>query len=137
MTKPTFPDVWMRLLAHAGRPFLTDGGKEFSYAVEGDDALRLSHGDALLTRACLALAWAAMPCVDRNGLPKACQPRGYVWALLHDTRASGTAFLPELPAALAKAAKTEDKPPQPKKKKRRRTNLLSRGAGRRTVRESR
>ncbi|MGH8021010.1 MAG: hypothetical protein ACREIA_22560 [Opitutaceae bacterium] len=118
MTKPDFPAVWSRLLAQADRPFLTEGGKEFSYAVEAD-ALRLSHGDALLVRASLALAWDAMPCPAREGLPKECQPRGYVWALLHDTRINGGAFLAEIPPALAKAAKTEEKRPKPKPRKRR------------------
>ncbi|MGH8020583.1 MAG: hypothetical protein ACREIA_20330, partial [Opitutaceae bacterium] len=55
----------------------------------------------------------------REGLPKTCQPRGYVWALLHDTRINGGAFLAEIPPALAKAAKTEEKRPQPKPRKRR------------------
>lgn len=55
MTKPNFSAAWARLTAPTGRPFLTEGGKEFSYAVEGD-ALRLSHGDAVLSRASLAKA---------------------------------------------------------------------------------
>ena len=118
-TKPAFAEVWPRLLAQADRPFLTEGGKEFTYAIEGD-ALRLSHADALLSRAILADAWAAMPSADHVGLPKHCQPRRYVWALLHDTRICGRAFLAEIPPALAKAARTEDKrPPEPKPRKRR------------------
>ncbi|MGH8021612.1 MAG: hypothetical protein ACREIA_25680 [Opitutaceae bacterium] len=120
MTKPQFSDVWARLLTHAGRPFLTEGGKEFSYVVEGD-ALRLSHGDAVLTRASLALAWTAMPCAAREGLPKECQPRGYVWALLHDTRINGGALLAEIPPALAKAAKRPEQSAaalRPKKRRR-------------------
>ncbi|MGH8016812.1 MAG: hypothetical protein ACREIA_00735 [Opitutaceae bacterium] len=117
MTKPQFSDVWARLAAHAGRPFLTEGGREFSCAIEGD-ALRLSHGDALLTRALLARAWSAMPCAAA-ALPAECKPRGYIWALLHDTRINGGAFLAEIPPALAKAAKTEEQRSQPKARKRR------------------
>jgi hypothetical protein len=86
--KPTFSAIWVRLLAQADRPFLTDGGHEFSYRIEGE-ALRLSHRDALLSRALLEQAWAAMPC-EAVKLPPVCKPKGYVWTLLHDTRIAGT-----------------------------------------------
>jgi hypothetical protein len=117
---PDFAVIWPRLLAQADRPFLTDGGHEFSYQVEGD-ALRLSHRSALLTRAALAEAWAVMPCAVAK-LPEACKPKGYVWTLLHDTRIAGTVLLPDVPEALAKAAKTHEKSAadlRPKPKKRR------------------
>ena len=106
--KPPFAEVWSRLLRHADRPFLTDGGHEFSYQVEGE-ALRLSHRDAFLPRELLAKAWAAMPCPAVD-LPAECKPKGYVWTLLHDTRIAGLALMPEVLPALAEAAKTEEKP---------------------------
>jgi hypothetical protein len=118
--KPPFAVIWSRLVEHADRPFLTDGGHEFSYQIEGE-ALRLSHRDALLSRALLEIAWAAMPCAAVK-LPAECKPKGYVWTLLHDTRIAGTALLPEIPAALAQAAKKEEKPAaasRPKRRKRR------------------
>lgn len=123
MTKPNFSAVWARLLAHADRPFLTDGGHEFSYAVEGE-ALRLSHRDALLSRALFATAWAAMPCPAAK-LPDECKPKGYVWTLLHDTRIAGTALLPEIPEALVQAAKKYEKSaaelrPKPRQRRSRR-----------------
>jgi len=117
---PDFAVIWPRLLAHADRPFLTDGGHEFSYLVESD-ALRLSHRNALITRAVLAEAWAAMPCPVAK-LPETCKPKGYVWTLLHDTRIAGTALMPDVPEALAKAAKTHEKSAaalRPKPRKRR------------------
>ena len=127
MTKPTFAEIWARLLAHADRPFLTDGGHEFSYRVEGE-ALRLSHRDALLSRVLLETAWAAMPCpvVD---LPAECRPKGYIWTLLHDTRIAGTGLLPEVPQALAAAAKTVEKSAaelRPKLRKRRSLRAVAR-----------
>ena len=125
--KPTFAEIWVRLLAQADCPFLTDGGHEFSYAIEGD-ALRLSHRDALLPRALLAKAWAAMPCAAVD-LPDACRPKGYVWTLLHDTRIAGTALLPEIPEALAEAAKKEEKSAaalRPKPRKRRSHRAVAR-----------
>ena len=123
-TKPNFAQVWARLLAQADRPFLTDGGHEFSYQVEGE-ALRLSHRDALLAREMLARAWAAMPC-SAVDLPAECKPKGYVWTLLHDTRIAGTGLLPEVPPALAEAAKKEEKSaaelrPKPRKRRSKRT----------------
>jgi hypothetical protein len=127
MTKPTFTQIWSRLLAHADRPFLTDGGYEFSYQVEGE-ALRLSHRDALLSRALLEKAWAAMPCALAE-LPAECKPKGYVWTLLHDTRIAGTALLPEIPPALAEAAKKEEKSAaelRPKPRKRRSNRAVKR-----------
>ena len=95
MTIPNFSDVWTRLLRCADRPFITDGGHEFSYQVEGE-ALRLSHRNALLSHALLAEAWAVMPCAATT-LPTECKPKAYVWTLLHDTRIAGIALLPEIP----------------------------------------
>lgn len=120
MGKPSFSEIWPRLLAHAGRPFVTDGGHEFSYELEGE-ALRLSHRGALLARAAMQAAWATMPCPAAK-LPEICKPKGYVWALLHDTRIGGMALLPEIPEALAMAAKQAEKSAaqlRPKPRKRR------------------
>jgi hypothetical protein len=125
-SKPNFAQVWARLLAQADRPFLTDGGHEFSYQVEGE-ALRLSHRDALLAREMLERAWAAMPCPAVN-LPAECKPKGYVWTLLHDTRIAGTGLLPEVPPALAEAAKKEEKSAaqlRPKPRKRRSSRAVA------------
>jgi hypothetical protein len=127
MTKPTFAEIWARLLAHADRPFLTDGGHEFSYRVEGE-ALRLSHRDALLSRALLETAWAAMPCPAAD-LPAECRPKGYIWTLLHDTRIAGTGLLAEVPEALAEATKKEEKSAaqlRPKPRKRRSLRAVAR-----------
>jgi len=137
MTKPTFAEIWARLLAHADRPFLTDGGHEFSYRVEGA-ALRLSHRDALLARALLEKAWAAMPC-PASELPAECKPKGYVWTLLHDTRVAGTGLLPEIPPALAEAAKKEEKSAaqlRPKPRKRRSNRAVARARKRAEARGS-
>jgi len=127
MTKPTFAEIWLRLVAQADRPFLTDGGHEFSYRVEGE-ALLLSHRDALLPRALLAKAWATMPCAAA-ALPAECKPKGYVWTLLHDTRVAGTGLLPEIPPALAEAAKRVEKSAaelRPKPRKRRSNRAVAR-----------
>ena len=127
MTKPTFAEIWARLMAQADRPFLTDGGHEFSYQVE-DHALRLSHRDALLSRTLLEKAWAAMPCPAAE-LPAECKPKGYVWTLLHDTRIAGTGLLPEIPPALAEAAKKKEKSAaelRPKPRKRRSNRAVAR-----------
>jgi len=48
-----------------------------------------------------------------------------VWTLLHDTRVAGTGLLPEIPAALAEAAKKPEKSaaelrPKPRKRRSRR-----------------
>jgi hypothetical protein len=132
--KPSFAEIWSRLLRCAERPFLTDGGHEFSYHVEGE-ALRLSLRDALLARAALENAWAAMPCAA-VALPAACKPRAYVWALLHDTRIAGTALLPEIPAALIAAAKTEEKRPKPVVRKRRSHRAVRRARARAAARRA-
>ncbi len=133
--KPPFAVIWSRLVAHADRPFLTDGGHEFSYQIEGE-ALRLSHRDALLARAALEKAWAVMPC-SAVALPVACKPRAYVWALLHDTRIAGTTHVPEIPAALAEAAKRPEKSAaelRPKPRKRRSNRAVARARQRAAAR---
>lgn len=132
MTKPDFADVWARLVRYAERPFVTDGGHEFTYHVEGE-ALRLSLRDALLTRAALEKAWAAMPCAAVE-LPAECKPRAYVWALLHDTRIAGTTHVPEIPAALIAATRKEEKRPKPKARKRRSNRAVARARQRAAAR---
>ncbi|MGH8018619.1 MAG: hypothetical protein ACREIA_10055 [Opitutaceae bacterium] len=132
--KPSFAEVWARLLRHAERPFMTDGGHEFTYHVEGE-ALRLSLRDALLARAALERAWAAMPCAAVD-LPAVCKPRAYVWALLHDTRIAGTTHVPEIPAALIAAAKTEEKRPKPSVRKRRSHRAARRARARAAARRA-
>ena len=127
MTKPPFEQIWARLLLQADRPFLTDGGHEFSYQVEGE-GLRLSHRDALLPRSLLEKAWAAMPC-PAPALPADCKPKGYVWTLLHDTRVAGTGLLAEIPVALAEAAKRREKSAaelRPRSRKRRSNRAAAR-----------
>jgi hypothetical protein len=136
MIKPTFTEIWARLLAHADRPFLTDGGHEFSYQVEGA-ALRLSHRDALLPRTLFATAWPVMPCAAAD-LPVECKPKAYVWTLLHDTRIAGTGHLPEIPEALTEAAKRAEKSAaqlRPKPRKRRSKRAVARARQRAAVRK--
>lgn len=117
--KPPFGEVWARLVACAGRPFLTDGGHEFNYQVDGD-MVRLSHRGAVISKTVLMQAWALMPCAVVD-LPKVYIPRGYVWALLHDTRVGGTSLLPDLPPGLVRAAKTPEKAVQPPPRRKRRS----------------
>ena len=118
--KPNFAEIWARLVACAGRPFLTDGGHEFNYQVDGD-MVRLSHRGAVISKAVLMQAWALMPCAVAD-LPKVYIPRGYIWALLHDTRVSGTSLLPDLPVALVQATKTPEKAAQAPPRRKRRSN---------------
>jgi len=122
VTKPAFAEIWSRLMAQADRPFLTDGGHEFTYQLAADGAaLQLSHRGAVLSRFLLEKAWAAMPCPPA-ALPPGCKPKGYVWTLLHDTRIAGTGLLAEIPPALAAAAKQPEKSAaelRPKRRKRR------------------
>jgi hypothetical protein len=71
-----------------------------------------------------------MPCAPAK-LPAECKPKGYVWTLLHDTRIAGTALLPEIPAALAHAAKQHEKSaadlrPKPRRRRSRRAVVRAR-----------
>jgi hypothetical protein len=69
-----------------------------------------------------------MPCAAAE-LPGECKPKGYVWALLHDTRIAGTGLLPEIPAALAQATKQQEKSAaelRPKPRKRRSNRAAAR-----------
>jgi len=84
-----FEPVWQRIVAYAGKPFVTDEGREFHYEIEPGDQVRFScWRKTPATRQRLAEAWAKMPCEPYQKLPAQCAPRKYVWTILHDTRIS-------------------------------------------------
>jgi hypothetical protein len=85
MAKEDFSLIWNRITTHAGRPFITDKGREFRYSIEGG-GIRLSNPDAWISRGALEDAARAMPCAVFSKLPAHCKPRNCVWAILHDTR---------------------------------------------------
>lgn len=84
-----FENAWQRIVAHAGKPFVTDTGHEFHYTVEDDGSLLLSSWKTTVPQDLLGQVWEAMPCGDYRQLPRQCKPRNFLWAILHDTRILG------------------------------------------------
>jgi len=85
----SFEAVWNRIVTHAGRPFVTDDGREFHYEIEPGDQVRFScWRKTPATRESLAQAWEKMPCDAYQKLPAQCAPRKFIWTILKDTRIS-------------------------------------------------
>ncbi len=79
-----FEPAWKRICEHEGAFFKTEGGRWFTYRVDGD-ALRPSHSDVRIPRSDLEIAFPMLP-VPAAKLNKHVRGPAFVWAVLHDPR---------------------------------------------------
>jgi len=79
--------LWARVVEHAGKPFLTDKGRELFYEVDGDAVLPSRIDRRPVPKEAFERALAAMPCADAGEIPA---ERGYsrvvLFTILNDTR---------------------------------------------------
>lgn len=85
---PSFDEVWARIVGHAGQPFQTITGLEFTYEVEGN-ALRTNRTDYLLTLGNVETAFNRVPIGGPGEINQLVRGPAYVWAILHDQRIRG------------------------------------------------
>jgi len=81
--------LWARVVEHAGKPFLTDKGRELFYEVDGDAVLPSRIDRRPVPREAFERALAAMPCEDASKLPleRGCgYSRVVLFTILVDTR---------------------------------------------------
>ncbi len=81
-----FDPVWVRIEAHAGGFFKTDGGRWFTYKIDGSFVLP-SQTEVRIPRSDFELAFPLLP-VRAAKLNKFVKGPAYVWAILHDPRIS-------------------------------------------------
>jgi hypothetical protein len=84
-TKPDIGEVWNRIKAHAGATFTTRTGKEFTYAVDGDQ-LTPSRAKQNIAKSNFATALELAPLRGPGDITNVVRGSSYVWAVLHDPR---------------------------------------------------
>ncbi len=82
-----FDELWERIRAHAGEFFKTEGGRWFTYQLEGDDLIPSQTEDLRIPRSDFELAFPMLP-VPPPKLNRFVKGPVYVWAILHDERVS-------------------------------------------------
>jgi hypothetical protein len=85
MPKPSFADVWNRVVSHAGETFATKTGLPFTYKVAGD-AFFPSRTNYRISRADFEAAYLEVPFDGPGVINATVRGPAYVWAVLHDAR---------------------------------------------------
>ena len=85
--KPSFDDVWSRILKMSGEVFFTKTGIRFTYNVDGEK-VELSRINYDLSKADLRKAYRHFPLKGPSGITSMVRGPSYVWAILHDARIS-------------------------------------------------
>jgi hypothetical protein len=89
--KPSFDEVWVRILKRAGETFLTKTGIRFTYGVEGDRLL-LNRTSYSLSKRDFMKAYPLVPVKGPSEIASMVRGPSYVWAILHDARISQSAW---------------------------------------------
>jgi hypothetical protein len=85
--KPSFEDVWVRILKRAGEAFFTKTGIRFTYRVEGEKVM-LNRINYSLSKGDLMKAYPRVPMKGPSEIASLVGGPSYVWAILHDARIS-------------------------------------------------
>ena len=87
MAKPSFAQVWDRIVAHEGQEFHTKTGLEFTYEISSEGFLP-SRTSYRIAKSDFAGAYAIVPFQGPGQINKLSRGPAYVWAVLHDRRIS-------------------------------------------------
>ena len=83
--KPSFQEIWNRIMACEGDEFSTKTGLPFTYEVIGD-VFRSSRTDYNITRRNFETAYELVPFEGPGEVNNLIRGPAYVWAVLHDRR---------------------------------------------------
>ena len=86
-TKPSFEEVWKRILVHEGETFYTKTGKPFTYRVEKNSVIPDRTGYPL-HKSNFKKAYMLVPLGGPGEINDIVRGPAYVWAILHDSRIS-------------------------------------------------
>jgi hypothetical protein len=87
MSKPSFEEVWKRIVTREGELFRTITDKPFTYRVEGN-SLYSSRTDYNISKSNFQKAYRLVPIDGPGKIGKEVRGPAYVWAILHDQRIS-------------------------------------------------
>ena len=82
---PPFDEVWRRIVQHAGEPFKTKRGREFTYTVTGNH-LKPDHVNRNIGQADFEKALKEVPLSGPGVIRDVCQGPAFVYAILMDDR---------------------------------------------------
>jgi|WetSurMetagenome_2_1015567.scaffolds.fasta_scaffold48977_2 hypothetical protein len=85
--KPSFAEIWKRILACEGEEFKTTSNLPFSYEVTGN-FLCPSRTDFNISKADFAKAYELVPINGPGVITKLVRGPAYIFAILHDERIS-------------------------------------------------
>jgi len=87
MAKPSFEEVWPRILTHKGETFHTIRGLPFTYSIE-EDVFCTNRTDYPLSKPNFEYAYSMVPIKGPGAINEIVRGPTYVWAVLHDERIS-------------------------------------------------
>lgn len=91
MSKPSFSQIWSRIVASAGQTFKTKTNLPFTYEVKGDSIFP-SRTQYRISRSEFEKAYQLVPLAGPGKINAVVRGPAYVWAILHDGRVSGSAW---------------------------------------------
>jgi len=87
VARPTFEEIWVRIVAHAGQGFGTKTGLEFTYEILNDGFFP-SRTKYRISKSDFAGAYAIVPFEGPGQINQVARGPAYIWAVLHDRRIS-------------------------------------------------
>jgi len=87
MSKPSFEQVWKRIIASEGKEFRTITNLPFTYEIRGS-SLRPNRTEYKISKSDIAKAYIMVPLSDPGKIAKLVRGPTYLWAILHDKRIS-------------------------------------------------
>ena len=80
-----FDEIWNRIMSHAGEPFSTKTGLQFTYGIEGN-RLCLNSNTYRISKNDFEKAYSMFPINGPGEIGEMVRGPSYVWAILHDAR---------------------------------------------------
>jgi hypothetical protein len=87
LLKPSFAEIWKRILFCEGEEFKTDTNLPFTYEINGN-SLFPSRTEYNIPKTEIAKAYELVPISSPNIITKLVRGPSYIWAILHDERIS-------------------------------------------------
>jgi len=87
MLKPSFAEIWKRIVACENEEFKTTSNLAFTYEINGN-TLFTNRTDYNLSKTDFAKAYDLVPINNPGIITKLVKGPSYIWAILHDERIS-------------------------------------------------
>ena len=87
MPKPSFEEIWERIIANTGETFHTITGLPFAYKIKGG-TVHPSRTEYAISRADFEKAYEKVPIRGPGVINTLVRGTAYVWTILHDKRIS-------------------------------------------------